>query len=133
MPWLEAGCARWLSCYHFLLRQTSNRNKKTLATFLNGIYLCTNSTRFAYRKICLRVILLRHSRNNDNTPSMPLEEAHLEGFLFCTLWINKYTLKKCWMDSGLDVAMVAAEYKFLCYFCLHRFYSYIALYKTLCI
>ncbi len=47
--------------------------------------------RFAYPKICLRVILLRHSRNNDNTPSMPLDEAHLGGFLFCTLWINEYT------------------------------------------
>ena len=43
---------------------------------------------------------------------MPLDEAHLEGFLFCTLWINECTLKKYLLASGLDVAMVAAEYEF---------------------
>ncbi len=42
---------------------------------------------------------------------MPLDEAHLGG-LFCRLWINKYTLKKYLLASGLDVAMVAAEGEF---------------------
>ena len=43
---------------------------------------------------------------------MPLDEAHLEGFLFCTLWINKYTLKKYLLASGLDVAMVVRSMSF---------------------
>ncbi len=34
-----------------------NKNIKKLLKFKNSFYLCTNSTRFAYRKICKRVIL----------------------------------------------------------------------------
>ena len=45
-------------------------------------YICGNSTRIASRQISLRVFPKRQLFTKDNTPPMPLSDAHLGGLFF---------------------------------------------------